>query len=148
MAKIAVRSWRILVVEDNLTNQEVALAILERIGCTAEAVGDGHEALESLRTIPYDLVLMDCQMPEMNGFDTAVRIRNPDSGVRNPRIPIVALTAHAMRGDREECLAAGMDDYLAKPVEPARLAAMLDKWLSIAESAAVDNPAEHTDCLP
>ncbi len=145
--KSRARPWRILVAEDNITNQQVAIAILERIGCRADAVADGKEALESLRTIPYDLVLMDCQMPEMSGYEAASRIRNPESGVRNPAIPIVALTAHAMRGDREQCLAAGMDDYLAKPVEPARLAAMLDKWLATAKSATGDSPGERIDCL-
>jgi len=124
------RSWRILVAEDNITNQQVALAILEKLGCRADAVANGKEALESLRNIPYDLVLMDCQMPEMSGYEATAFIRSPRSGVRNPKIPIIALTAHAMRGDREECLASGMDDYIAKPVEPAHLQAILDKWLS------------------
>ena len=124
------RSWRILVAEDNITNQQVALAILEKLGCRADAVANGKEALESLRLVPYDLVLMDCQMPEMSGYEATARIRDPRSGVRNPEIPIIALTAHAMRGDREDCLAAGMNDYIAKPVAPARLQAMLEKWLS------------------
>ncbi|HJT89918.1 MAG TPA: PAS domain S-box protein, partial [Bryobacteraceae bacterium] len=123
------RTGRILVAEDDTTNQKVILAILSKFGCRADAVANGHEALASLRRIPYDLVLLDCQMPEMNGCDTAVMIRNPRSGVVNPDIPIIAVTALAMTGDREKCLMAGMSDYLAKPVEPAALAAMLDKWL-------------------
>ena len=123
------RARRILVAEDNLTNRRVALAILKKLGCSADAVADGKEALASLRSIPYDLVLMDCQMPEMSGYEAAVCIRDPRSGVRNPQVPIVAVTAHAMNGDREECLAAGMNDYLSKPVQPSTLAAMLDKWL-------------------
>ncbi len=137
---------RILLVEDNVTNQQVALAILRKLGYFADAVANGKEALASLRSIPYDLVLMDCQMPEMNGYDTAACIRNPRSGVRNPQVPIVAVTAHAMKGDREKCLAAGMNDYMAKPVQPSTLAAILDKWLprepQFARSdAPLDNPA-------
>ena len=126
--------WRILVAEDNITNQQVALAILEKLGCRADAVANGREALESLRNIPYDLVLMDCQMPEMSGYEATARIRNPRSGVRDPEIPIVALTAHAMRGDKEACLAAGMNDYIAKPVQPAELRSTLEKWPALAGS--------------
>ena len=146
--KIAKRGWRILVAEDNTTNQQVAVAILERLGCRADAVANGKEALESLQTIPYDLVLMDCQMPEMSGYEAAAHIRTPESGVRNPAIPIVALTAHAMQGDREECLAAGMNDYIAKPVEPAHLVAVLDKWLATAESEVTDTREARTSSLP
>ena len=94
-----------------------------------DAVANGKEAVASLRNIPYDLVLMDCQMPEMNGYDAAALIRQPHSGVRNHLVPIVALTAHAMKGDREKCLAAGMDDYIAKPFQPDTLAAVLERWL-------------------
>jgi len=122
-------SGRVLVVEDNVTNQQVALALLKRLGCRADAVASGKEALASLRRIPYDLVLMDCQMPEMTGYEASALIRKPESGVLNPRIPIVALTAHVMSGDREQCLAAGMDDHIAKPVEPETLAAALGVWL-------------------
>jgi len=123
------RASRILVAEDNITNQQVALAILQKLGYRADAVADGKEALTSLRSIPYDLVLMDCQMPEMNGYEATARIRDPRSGVRNPQIPVVALTAHAMTGDREKCLAAGMNDYAVKPVDVKALKAVLEKWL-------------------
>jgi CheY-like chemotaxis protein len=123
------RSSRILIAEDNLTNQQVALALLDKLGYEADVVADGKEALRALASSPYDLVLMDCQMPEMNGYEAAARIRDPQSGVRNSKIPIVALTAHAMQGDREKCLEAGMDDYITKPVNPRTLAAMLEKWL-------------------
>jgi len=128
-SRMSRRTGRILLAEDNITNQQVALAILEKLGCRADAVANGKEALTSLRRIPYDLVLMDCQMPEMNGYEASAAIRDPQSGVINPQIPIVALTAHAMKGDREKCLAAGMNDYVVKPVDRATLAAALDQWL-------------------
>ncbi len=120
---------RLLVAEDNRINRDVALAVLSRIGVRADAVANGEEALEALRSVPYDLVLMDVQMPEMDGLEATRRIREPDSEVLNREIPIVAMTAHAMTCDRKKCLDAGMDDYLAKPVLPSTLAAMLKKWL-------------------
>jgi PAS domain S-box-containing protein len=123
------RPVRILVAEDNISSKQVALAILEKLGYQADVAANGKEALASLQKIPYDLVLMDCQMPEMNGYEAAGRIRDPQSGVVNPTVPIVALTAHAMKGDREECVAAGMNDYITKPVQSASLAAMIEKWL-------------------
>jgi CheY-like chemotaxis protein len=123
------RAARILVAEDNISSQQVALAILHKLGCRADAVANGKEALASLRSIPYDLVLMDCQMPEMSGYEATACIRDPHSGVCNPEIPVVALTAYAMNGDREKCLAAGMNDYISKPVHPAALEAVLAKWL-------------------
>jgi PAS domain S-box-containing protein len=122
---------RILVVEDNSTNQQVALAILCKLGHRADAVGNGVEALEALRRVDYDIVLMDCEMPDMDGYETARRIRRPSSGVRNPGIPIIALTAHAMAGDREKCIAAGMNEYVAKPIEPRQLGEVLPKWLRL-----------------
>jgi CheY-like chemotaxis protein/HPt (histidine-containing phosphotransfer) domain-containing protein len=120
---------RILIAEDNISNQQVALAIVKKLGYRADVVANGKEALATLRSIPYDLVLMDCQMPEMDGYEAAAGIRDPQSGVRNFRIPIVAMTAHAMKGDKEKCLAAGMNDYITKPVEPTILKATLKKWL-------------------
>ncbi len=122
---------RILVVEDNPTNQQVALAILTKLGHQADAVGNGVEALDALRSADYDIVLMDCEMPDMDGCETARRIRCPSCGMRNPAIPIIALTAHALVGDREKCLAAGMNDYLAKPIEPRQLGEVLPKWLRL-----------------
>jgi signal transduction histidine kinase/CheY-like chemotaxis protein/HPt (histidine-containing phosphotransfer) domain-containing protein len=121
---------RILIAEDNITNQKVALGILKKLGIPADAVTNGLEALKALESIHYDLILMDCQMPEMDGYETTKQIRNPESSVRNQNIPIIAMTANAMQGDRQKCLAAGMDDYIAKPVDPLKLAGMLDKWLS------------------
>jgi CheY-like chemotaxis protein/HPt (histidine-containing phosphotransfer) domain-containing protein len=122
--------FRILVAEDNSTNQEVAGMMLRKLGFSADLVANGLEALEALQQRAYDLLLLDCEMPEMDGYETARRIRDPRTGVRDPAIPIVALTADAISGDRERCLQAGMDDYLAKPVEPNRLAEVLRKWLA------------------
>ncbi len=120
---------RILIAEDNIVNQMVAQAILKKLGFRADVVANGKEALTSLLGIPYDLVLMDCQMPEMNGFEATARIRDPRTGIANRKIPIIALTASAMKDDREKCLAAGMNDYVVKPVDLAILAATLEKWL-------------------
>ena len=116
--------------EDNPTNQTVAVAILKKLGYGAEAVANGGEAIKALSEIPYDLVLMDCQMPEIDGYEATRWIRSRDSGVRNPDIPIIAMTAHAMKGDRERCLAAGMNDYISKPVQPKELAETLARWLT------------------
>ena len=120
---------RILVVEDNVVNQEVALGILRKLGVRADAVGDGAEALESLKTLPYDLVLMDMQMPEMDGLEATRIIRNPQSAVLNHHVPVIAMTANAMRGDRQRCLAAGMNDYISKPVSPQALVDAMNAWL-------------------
>ena len=110
-------------------NREVALAILGQLGFTADAVFDGAQAVKALQNTPYDLVLMDCEMPEMDGYEATRRIRDPRTAALNPQTPIVAVTASAMPGDRERCLRAGMDDYLAKPIEPDELAQVLAKWL-------------------
>jgi PAS domain S-box-containing protein len=120
---------RILLAEDNITNQDVALGILKKLGLRADAVANGAEAVKALEIIPYDLVLMDVQMPEMDGLDATRHIRNPQSAVQNHQIPIIAMTAHTMQGDREKCLEAGMNDYVSKPIFPQVLAEALDKWL-------------------
>jgi two-component system sensor histidine kinase/response regulator len=123
----ASRSGRILVAEDNHVNQRVVLLSLAQLGLRADAVASGREALRALALAPYDLILMDCQMPDMDGYEATRQIRAGESpGVH---MPIVALTARAMQGDREKCLAAGMDDYVAKPVRPEDLAAAIRRWL-------------------
>jgi len=135
------RAIRILLAEDNLTNQQVALGILGHLGFKADTAATGLEALQALRTVPYDIVLMDIQMPEMDGFEATRAIRSGKSGALNPKVPIVAMTAHAMKGDRERCLEAGMDDYLSKPIVPQALAEALDKWLGEAPSRPAADPA-------
>jgi PAS domain S-box-containing protein len=129
---------RILVVEDNRVNQQVALGILQRLGYRADAVGNGIEALQALADIDYRLVLMDCEMPEMDGFEATTHIRREESAVRNHAVPIIAMTAHAMQGDRDRCLAAGMDDYVAKPITPRALAKTLERWFVHTEIAPDD----------
>jgi signal transduction histidine kinase/CheY-like chemotaxis protein len=130
------RAGRILVVEDIAANQEVALAILAKLGHQADAAGNGIEALRALETAPYDLVLMDCEMPEMDGYEATRRIRQKEAALGKPRIPILALTAHAVSGDAEKCREAGMDDYLSKPIEPRKLSESVERWL-----AATPEPA-------
>jgi PAS domain S-box-containing protein len=120
---------RILLAEDNISNQMVAVGILKKLGLRADAVANGAEAVKVLETTPYDLVLMDVQMPEMDGLEATRIIRDSKSAVRNHDIPIIAMTAYAMKGDREKCLEAGMNDYVPKPIEPQILADVLDKWL-------------------
>ncbi|MCK4547880.1 MAG: response regulator [Candidatus Eisenbacteria sp.] len=124
------RKVRILVAEDDAINRKVALAILDRLGFRADAVADGREALKALESMPYDLVLMDCEMPEMDGFEATAAIRDRESRVLDHDVPVVALTAQAMAGDRERCLRVGMDDYVSKPVEPQELIRVIEKHIS------------------
>jgi signal transduction histidine kinase/DNA-binding response OmpR family regulator/HPt (histidine-containing phosphotransfer) domain-containing protein len=120
---------RVLVAEDNLVNARLATALLERLGCTVDIAQDGVETLEALSRAGYDLVLMDCQMPLVDGFEATRRIRERERTEGLGHIPIVAMTANAMAGDRERCLEAGMDDYLAKPVQPVDLVRALRRHL-------------------
>jgi PAS domain S-box-containing protein len=130
---------RILLAEDNITNQQVAMGILKKLGLRADVVANGAEAVTAVQTLPYDLILMDVQMPVMDGLEATKRIRNYELEMRNKMqtgvspspfvIPIIAMTAHAIQGDREKFLAAGMNDYVSKPVSPKELADRLKKWL-------------------
>jgi len=147
------RNARILLAEDNIINQKVAQGILKQLGFVCDVAADGEEALRALEMIDYDLVLMDCQMPEMSGFEATRLIRGGSSGTINRNLPIIAMTANAMKGDREECLAAGMSDYISKPVKKSELAQILEKWLKLEEAedrnphaeAAVDQPVSRAD---
>jgi signal transduction histidine kinase/DNA-binding response OmpR family regulator/HPt (histidine-containing phosphotransfer) domain-containing protein len=127
---LAFGAARILLAEDNPTNQAVALGILDRIGVHADAVANGAEAIRALETRAYDLVLMDVQMPEMDGLEATRRIRGGQTAVPRHDIPIVAMTAHAREGDRESCLSAGMNDYVTKPISPGALLEALERWLA------------------
>jgi len=122
----AVRELKVLVVEDNATNQRVQVRMLERLGHRADLAGNGREALCALGQAAYDLVFMDCQMPEMDGFEATAEIRRREKDTR--RTTIIAMTANALEGDRDRCLAAGMDDYLTKPVKLDDLDSAIRKW--------------------
>jgi two-component system, sensor histidine kinase and response regulator len=141
---------RLLVADDHQVNQQLAVLMLEGLGFRCDVVANGQEALEAVNRIPYGLIFMDCQMPEMDGYEATREIRKQEAerAKRHEkqghttttfpfpprhRIPIIALTANAMQGDRDKCLRAGMDDYLAKPIRPESLKATLDKWLNIPE---------------
>ena len=115
---------RILMAEDNAINQRVGRLILQRAGFTIDVVGDGSEAVEAHRTKPYDVILMDCQMPIMDGFEASRAIRQ----LEQPQPIIVAVTANALLGEREKCLAAGMNDYLSKPFQADQLVSLVKRW--------------------
>ena len=119
---------RILLAEDNIINQKVALGILGKIGYRADVAANGREVLTALAKTPYDLILMDVQMPEMDGFEATAAIRQKESEMGR-HIPIIAMTAHAMKGDREMCLERGMDDYVSKPIQPKDLSAAINRQL-------------------
>jgi CheY-like chemotaxis protein len=122
------RAGRILLAEDNEINQTLVVRLLEKLGHTVVVARNGREALTALEQGPFDLVLMDVQMPEMDGFESTAHIRRAEEG-SGRHIPVLAMTAHAMKGDRERCLAAGMDGYLSKPIQPVELFQAIDRVL-------------------
>jgi signal transduction histidine kinase/CheY-like chemotaxis protein/ligand-binding sensor domain-containing protein len=129
---------RILIVEDNATNQLIARRMLQKLGHHTEVVANGREALDALERLPFDLVLMDCQMPEMNGYEATRETRRREMG-SSRHIPIIAMTAGAVEGDRDACIGCGMDDYLSKPVQLPELSAMITRWLP--KRSATNPPA-------
>lgn len=145
LQRFELHTSRILVVDDNPVNQEVALSNLEDLGLNGQTVGDGRQALEALasapRSAPFELILMDCQMPVLDGYETTKIIRSGE-GVPNANIPIIALTANAMKGDQEKCLQAGMDDYLSKPIDISKLQEKLRYWLNQPVKTDLENLSE------
>ena len=135
----------LLIVEDQTINQEVAKGIVARLGYGCDVVSDGGEALDALARRRYDAVLMDCHMPRMDGYQASAEIRRREGGTG--RVPIIAMTAGAMAGDREKCIAAGMDDYVAKPVKGLQLEVVLDRWIGHTDSVPLD-PAVEEQPLP
>lgn len=128
----------VLLVEDHPVNQKVAQKLLERLGLTVEVAENGEVALDRLREQPYAMVLMDCQMPVLDGYSATRRLREIEGEQGKPRTPVVAMTAHAMSGDRERCLQAGMDDYLAKPLDRQLLEQTLARWMQQSPAAAAN----------
>ncbi len=144
---VEARELRVLVVEDNRTNQMVAAGMLTINGCQCEFAANGREAVEVVRHRRFDLILMDCNMPEMDGYEATVHIRNFEDGLRR-RTPIVAMTANTQQGDAEKCLAAGMDDYLAKPITLVDVRSKLERWLVRTPVAGrIDGDVEPLDAI-
>lgn len=139
-------SYRALVVDDNPVNQKLARRLVELLGFSVEIATDGAQALECLEDQDFDVVLMDCQMPVLDGYDTTREIRRREGVGR--RTPIIAMTAHAMQGDREKCLAAGMDDYISKPINRDLLAAVLQQWVGSDSSFAASARRERNEETP
>ena len=139
---------RILVAEDNAVNALVATTQLRRFGAVVDVASDGVAAVEAYRRGVYDAILMDCQMPEVDGFEASRQVRALEAGSGRRRIPIIAMTANAMTGDRERCLEAGMDDYLAKPVKPEELRLTLARRLAVARPGVGDDPGDGTGAGP
>jgi CheY-like chemotaxis protein len=124
------------VAEENIVNQKVAGLMLERLGLRADFAADGREAVQMSAIVPYDLIFMDCQMPHIDGYEASREIRGKEG--RDRCSVIIAMTAEAMAGARENCLAAGMDDYIAKPVNPRELQSVLQKWLPSRQEVTAD----------
>ncbi len=146
----------ILVVEDNAVNQKLAVRLLDKMGYRADVVANGLEALDALASIPYAAVLMDCQMPEMDGFEATRALRQREASQHQngetkhsalPHVPVIAMTANAMEGDRERCLVAGMDDYIAKPIKPAELKTTLERWITWANVQQIEDARVKNDEL-
>jgi CheY-like chemotaxis protein len=133
------KTGHILLVEDNPIHQELAYLMLRKFGHTVTLAENGVQALELLGKMRFDLVFMDCQLPEMDGFEATRRLRAGDGGVLDPNVTVIAITANAMEGDRAACLAAGMTDYLSKPFSVHHLRAMVDRYLR-APPALSDTP--------
>ncbi len=133
LREIVRRNARILLVEDNKVNKMVAVGILGKLGFSAETADNGRQAIEMLEAASYDIVFMDVQMPVMDGYQATMAIRGGKTKAADPKVPIIAMTAHAMKGDREKCLQWGMDDYISKPISPRKLAKVLEKWLPKAQ---------------
>jgi CheY-like chemotaxis protein len=121
---------KVLVVEDNVVNQKLFVRMLEQRGCRVDVAANGCEAVEATARIPYDCIFMDCQMPDMDGFAATAAIRQREAAT-GQRLPIIAVTANAMAGDRERCLQAGMDDYMSKPLKVQEIEAMLKQWTQL-----------------
>lgn len=139
---------RILLAEDNITNQQATLAVLENMGLGVDAVANGQQAITALESAPYDLVLMDCQMPVLDGYEATRLIRNGPSRVRNRHVPVIAMTAYAVQSERDMCHACGMDDFLPKPVLPQALAEILNKWLPLDSSWSMPLTASTAPAQP
>jgi CheY-like chemotaxis protein/HPt (histidine-containing phosphotransfer) domain-containing protein len=139
---------RVLVAEDNVVNQRVAQRMLEKLGCRVDVAANGSETVQMLQLLPYDVIFMDCQMPELDGYEATREIRARESASAGKhRTTVIAMTANTMLGDRERCLAAGMDDYVPKPVRIDDLRAALDRWRPHAPIAPTpeDAPAEPSE---
>lgn len=125
------KNVRILLAEDNPINQQVAIRILAKLGYHSDVVKNGSEALEAIKEKSYDLILMDCQMPEMDGYVATAEIRKLEQINNKSPVPIIAVTAHSLESDREKCMTSGMNDYIPKPINIDQLATTIEKWLVV-----------------